>query len=190
MSQQPRSAADMLSNRRDGNSYRDAWLAQRSEDQMRQLDALAASEGLKLQPATILRPILIVEGEKNLTGGQVFQLSYYFPFYAYVRRVTSSIRQLKFKPNQEPDVATTGNLDTRVYFSGMLNRPNGDQLFTKPAMLDQWSGSGQLEYVFDLIPFVTTGDRLNIEIVVSNVVASVDEMQITFHCMRFPIEGV
>lgn len=185
-----RGATEMLSRRGDGNAYRDAWLAQRSEDEMRQLDALAASEGLKLQPATILRPILVVEGATNIVGGQVFSLSYYFPFYAYVRRVTSSVRQLRFKQNQEPDASTIGNLDTRVYFNGMLSRPNGDQLFTRPASLDQWSGSGEFEYVFDLIPFVTLGDRLNVEVAVSDVVDTVSQLQITFHCMRFPIEGV
>lgn len=173
-----------------GNANRDAWLAQRSEDELRRLDALAASEGLKLQPATILRPFLLGKGVPNVAGGQRYSLSFYFPFYAYVRRVTSTIQQPKFQPNQEPDAAVVGTLDMRSYFTGTIDRPNGDRLFSEPLTLDQWTGDGKLEYIFDLIPFVTLGDTLNINLEVSPRILSVDLVQITFHCMKFPIEGV
>lgn len=173
-----------------GNAYRDAWLAERSEDQLRRLEALAASEGLKLQPATILRPILIAESVENFVGGATTSLNFYFPFYAYIRKVTSTIRHLEFKQGEAPDSSTTGQLDTREYVEAKIVRSSGEQLFNEHITLDQVSGDGAREYVFDLIPFVTRAETISIQLQCNQRVQSIDKVQITLHCMRFPVEGV
>jgi len=173
-----------------GNAYRDAWLAERSEDELRRLEALAASEGLKLQPATVLRPILIAESVENFVGGASTSLNFYFPFYAYIRKVTSTIRHLEFKPNEAPDSSTTGQLDTREYVEAKIVRSSGEQLFNEHITLDQVSGDGAREYVFDLIPFVTRAETISIQLQCNQRVENIDKVQITLHCMRFPVEGV
>ena len=173
-----------------GNAYRDAWLAERDESQLRRLEALAASEGLKLQPATILRPILIPASVHNFAGGATTALEFYFPFYAYIRKVTSSVRHLEFAQNQAPDAATLGQLDVREYIKSKIVRSSGEQLFSDFVSLDQVSGDGAREYVFDLIPFVTRAETLSIQLQCDARVATIDEVQITLHCMRFPVEGV
>jgi len=173
-----------------GNAYRDAWLAERDESELRRLEALAASEGIKLQPATILRPILIPASILNFVGGTTDALEFYFPFYAYVRKITSSVRHLEFAQNQAPDAATLGQLDVREYIKSKIVRSSGEQLFSDFVSLDQVSGDGAREYVFDLIPFVTRAETLVIQLECDPRVATIDEVQITLHCMRFPVEGV
>ena len=184
-------AADYLTDDRpSGNAYRDQWLAERSESELRRLEALAASEGLKLQPATILRPILIAEQLTDFKGGDATSISFYFPFYAYVRKVTSTVRFLKFKQNQEPDDSVLAPLDPREYVTGKIIRSSGEQLFNREITLDQWSGNGEWEYVFDLIPFVTRAETLSIQLTCNERIENIDLVQITLHCMRFPVEGV
>jgi hypothetical protein len=173
-----------------GNAYRDAWLAERDESELRRLEALAASEGLKLQPATVLRPILITESVANFIGGAATSLNFYFPFYAYIRKVTSTVRHLEFKQGEAPDSSTTGQLDTREYIEAKIVRSSGEQLFNDFVTLDQVSGDGAREYVFDLIPFVTRSETLSIQLQCNERVQSIDKVQITLHCMRFPVEGV
>jgi hypothetical protein len=173
-----------------GNAYRDAWLAERSESELRRLDALAASEGLKLQPATILRPILIADQVQNFTGGASVSLNFYFPFYAYIRKVTSSVRHLEFKAGQAPDSSTVGQLDTREYVEAKIVRSSGEQLFNEFVSLDQVSGDGSREYIFDLIPFVTRAETISVQLQCNTRVETIDQVQITLHCMRFPVEGV
>jgi len=173
-----------------GNAYRDQWLAERDESELRRLEALAASEGLKLQPATILRPILIEQHVDNFQGGDRASLNFYFPFYAYVRKVTSTVRYMKFIQNEEPDDAVLATLDPREYVEGKIIRSSGEQLFNNEISLDQWSGSGEWEYIFDLIPFVTRAETLSIQLTCTDRIESIDKLSITLHCMRFPVEGV
>jgi len=173
-----------------GNAFRDQWLAERSASELRRLDALAASEGLKLQPATILRPILLPQSQLNSVGGQQFTLEFYFPFYAYIRKITSTVRQLSFIQNQEPDDAVIGTLDPRQYVEGRIVRSNGEQLMSQPVSMDQWSGTGEAEYIFDLIPFATLGETISIVMDVNARIQSIDLTQVTMHCMRFPVEGI
>lgn len=177
-------------NRPSGNAYRDAWLAERDESQLRRLSALAASEGLKLQPATILRPILLPQQADNLVGSQQVTLSFYFPFFAYIRKITSTVRQLAFNQNEEPDDAVIGTLDPRQYIDGRIVRANGEQIMSQAVSMDQWSGDGAREYIFDLIPFATLGETISIVCDVNDRISTIDRLQITFHCMRFPVEGV
>jgi hypothetical protein len=179
-----------VENRPSGNAYRDNWLAERSESELRRLEALAASEGLKLQPATVLRPILIPSSVEDFTGGQSTALEFYFPFYAYVRKITSNVRHLEFAQGNAPDTSTIGQLDVREYVKAKIVRSSGEQLFSDFVTLDQVSGDGAREYVFDLIPFVTRAETLSIELQCDTRVQSIDEVQITLHCMRFPVEGV
>ena len=173
-----------------GNAMRDAWLAERSEGQLRRLSALAASEGLKLQPATILRPILLPQQADGLVTSQQVTLSFYFPFFAYIRKITSTVRQLSFIQNQEPDDAIIGTLDPRQYIDGKITRANGEQIMSTPVSMDQWSGDGGLEYIFDLIPFATLGETISIVCDVNDRIQAIDRLQVTLHCMRFPVEGV
>lgn len=183
--------ADVISdNRPSGNAYRDQWLAERSSSELRRLEALAATEGLKLQPATILRPILIEQHVEDFQGGNAASLNFYFPFYAYVRKITSTVRFLKFVQNEEPDDATLASVDPREYVEGKIVRSNGEQIFNNEISLDQWSGNGEWEYIFDLIPFVTRSETLSIQLSCNERVESIDKVSITLHCMRFPVEGV
>lgn len=180
----------LTDNRPSGNAWRDNWLAERNESELRRLDALAASEGLKLQPATILRPFLLSKSVTNFAGSQRATLDFYFPFYAYIRKVTTSVRYLVFKQNEEPDTAVQSELDPRQYVKGKISRSSGEQLFNDEISLDQWSGDGAREYIFDLIPFVTRSDTVSIEMTCNARVENIDEVQVTFHLMRFPVEGV
>ena len=183
-------ASYLREDRPSGNAYRDNWLAERSENEVRRLEALAASEGLKLQPATILRPILIPASVIDFAGGATTALEFYFPFYAYVRKITSNVRHLEFAQGQAPDTSTIGQLDVREYVKSKIVRSSGEQLFSDFVTLDQVSGDGAREYVFDLIPFVTKAETLAIHLECDQRVQTIDEVQITLHCMRFPVEGV
>jgi len=180
----------LMDNRPSGNAWRDNWLAERNESELRRLDALAASEGLKLQPATILRPFLLAKSVTQFSGSAKSTLDFYFPFYAYIRKITTSVRYLTFKQNQEPDTAVQSELDPRAYVRGKISRSSGEQLFNTEISLDQWSGDGSREYIFDLIPFVTRSDTVSIELTCDTRVDQIDEVQVTFHLMRFPVEGV
>lgn len=172
-----------------GNAFRDQWLAERDENQVRRLEAAAAQAGLKLQPATILRPLVFPKSAENVVGGQEFILSFYFPYACYVRRITSSLTNLRFNPNEAPDTSTLP-VDTRQYIKGRIERASGELLFENFVTCDQWSGDGENTYIFDLIPFVPRADTLNITLRVNERVETIDEVQFTFHCMRFPVEGI
>jgi hypothetical protein len=185
-----RAIDELQDNRPSGNAYRDQWLAERSEDELRRLEALAIAEGAKLRPTTVLRPQLFTQSITNVVGGQDFTLQWYFPYYAYVRKITSTVRQLNFAQNQEPDDALIGTLDPRAYVEGRIDRTTHEQLFTDFIPMDEWTGDAEREYIFDLIPFVTRSETLIMQGRVTERVGTIDKIQVTMHIMRFPVEGV
>jgi hypothetical protein len=177
-------------NRPSGNAYRDQWLAERSEDELRRLEALAIAEGALLRPTTVLRPQLFTQYVENVRGDDTFTLEWYFPYYAYIRKITSTVLHTNFKQNQEPDDALVGTLDPRAYVLGKVERTTHEQIMTDFIPMDEWTGDAEREYVFDLIPFVTRSETLTMQGRISERVDIIDRVQVTMHIMRFPVEGV
>lgn len=186
-----------VDNRPSGNAFRDAWIAERTEAQQQRLQALAENAGARLYPETVLRPFVYTLSVENLVGGQQnVQLPFVPQFFAYVRRVTATVRGLTFGQNAEPAAYQIPWTSPLHYIEGTITRTLSEQVFSDFIPLSEWVGDGREQYVFDIIPFVAANDTMNVTLRVagSNTIGATDEIvsiskvDITFHMMRFPQE--
>jgi len=192
-----------------GNTFQDAFLAERTPGEMARLDALAREAGETLGPQTILRPFLypaslsyVRQNQETVTENQNadFVLTYYFPFAAFIRKITASLNTPVLN-DQFSDALTngpfTGDVSALDYIEGKLERQNQENIFVDYIPLSQWCGTGQLAYVFDLIPFVARGETLRIPVRIPKIVPLaggpaiypfdyIGQVSITLHAMRFP----
>jgi hypothetical protein len=192
-----------------GNTFQDAFLAERTPGEMARLDALAREAGETLGPQTILRPFLypaslsyVRQNSETVTENQNadFVLTYYFPFAAFIRKITASLNTPVLNAGFE-DALTggpfTGDVSALDYIEGKLERQNQENIFVDYIPLSQWCGTGQLAYVFDLIPFVARGETLRIPVRIPKIVPPaggaaiypfdyIGQICITLHAMRFP----
>lgn len=192
-----------------GNVFQDAFLAERTPGEMARLDALAREAGETLGPQTILRPFLypaalsyVRQNAETATDNQndSFVLTYYFPFAAFIRKITASLNTPVLNADFS-DALTggpfTGDVSALDYIEGKLERQNQENIFVDYAPLSQWCGTGSLSYVFDLIPFVARGETMRIPIRIPKIVPPaggaaiypfdyIGQVSLTLHCMRFP----
>lgn len=200
-----------------GNTFQDQFLAERTPGEMARLDALARQAGEQLGPQTILRPLIVAQkingiylntAEGNVPGpndqNAEFVLSYYFPFACFIRKVTATLTSPVLNEAFAGDLAPgtspfAGDVTALDYIEGRLVRQNNENIFTEYAPLSEWTGNGQLSYVWDLIPFISRAETIQIFCRIPKVSPSsgstdtaryyfdyIASLNITLHTMRFP----
>jgi hypothetical protein len=181
---------------------------------MARLDALSRQAAEQLGPQTILRPLIIpkrgplvrLNTDDGVPGpndkNAEFVLEYYFPFAAFIRKITATlISPILNDEFSGPLLASANPFGSDVsaldYIEGKLERANNENVFTEYAPLSEWCGTGQLSYVWDLIPYISRAEtiRVTCRIPKFQPLADVPEryvydyiagVNITMHSMRFP----
>jgi len=206
-----------------GNTFQDQFLAERTPGEMARLDALSRQAGEQLGPQTILRPFI---APKKITGivlntfddqgdflpgpndqNAEFVLDYYFPFATYIRKITATLIDpiLNAKFNDTILAANSpfaGDVSALDFIEAKLERANNENIFTDFAPLSEWTGTGQLSYVWDLIPYISRAETIRIVCRIPKAVPYsapgdpvlparhyfdyISALNITLHTMRFP----
>lgn len=198
-----------------GNTFQDQFLAERTPGEMARLDALSRQAGEQLGPQTILRPficpkkvtgIVLNTAQGGLPGpndqNAEFTLDFYFPFATYIRKITATL----VDPVLNDSFASTllssaspfgSDVSALDYIEGKLERANNENIFTDYAPLSEWTGNGQLSYVWDLIPYISRAETIRIVCRIPKAVPLgetdqkhyfdyISAVNITLHTMRFP----
>ena len=209
-----------------GNTFQDQFLAERTPDEMSRLDALSRQAGEQLGPQTILRPFIVPKKIMGINLNTLenpdladdyipgpndqnaeFVLDYYFPFATYIRKITATlvdpILNDKFSDTLLASSSPFGSdVSALDYIEGKLERANNENIFTEYAPLSEWTGNGQLSYVWDLIPYISRAETIRITCRIPKSVPYsvpgadvlparyyynyISALNITLHTMRFP----
>lgn len=198
-----------------GNTFQDQFLAERTPDEMSRLDALSRQAGEQLGPQTILRPFIVpkkIMGISLNTGAEglpspndqnaEFVLDYYFPFATYIRKITATLVDPILNDSFASTLLTSASpfgsdVSALDYIEGKLERANNENIFTDYAPLSEWTGNGQLSYVWDLIPYISRAETIRITCRIPKAVPYgeteqkhyfnyISAVNITLHTMRFP----
>jgi hypothetical protein len=211
-----------------GNTFQDQFLAERTPGEMARLDALSRQAAEQLGPQTILRPFIVprkITGillntlyddnlDTNIPGPDdqyaEFTLEYYFPFAVFIRKITATlVDPILNKTFADQLLAADspfgGDVSALDYIEGKLERANNENIFTDYAPLSEWCGTGQLSYVWDLIPYISRAETIRINCRIPKIIPYlapaavpgdpgparyyfdyIGAVNITLHTMRFP----
>jgi hypothetical protein len=194
-----------------GNTFQDQFLAERTPGEMSRLDALSRQAAEQLGPQTILRPFIVPKKITNISlnnedpandQNAEFTLEYYFPFATFIRKITATVTDpvlnSAFQTGLDPTTSPfAGDVSALDYLEGKLERANNENIFTDYAPLSEWCGTGQLSYVWDLIPYISRAETIRINCRIPKIVPPaggsaiyffdyISSVNITLHTMRFP----